>query len=170
MILADQHRLDSSRAELNAKNGLSALNCFLGIVSIHGHLLDLKSLRQTYFLGKRQFSFHVIYTHNSDLKLPFQGPRWRSERRWGSGRGRGIEFVSYAFDKVERFRPTLSSASPIAPPPRAFVPSAENSEGGSPFAFSKAASDKSRLESSVDELGWQPTRMIRTKSPQRLFI
>src|SRR4029077_16906008 len=37
MILADQHRLDASRAELNAKNGLSAINCFLGIVSIHVH-------------------------------------------------------------------------------------------------------------------------------------
>ncbi len=44
MILPDQHRLDTSRAELDAKNGLSALNCFLGIVSIHDQLRDLKSL------------------------------------------------------------------------------------------------------------------------------
>ena len=43
MILADQHRLDASRAELNAKNGLSALNCFLGIVSIHR-----KKLKETH--------------------------------------------------------------------------------------------------------------------------
>ena len=35
MILADQHRLDARRAELNAKNSLSAFNCFLDIVSIH---------------------------------------------------------------------------------------------------------------------------------------
>jgi hypothetical protein len=38
MILTDQHRFDASRAELDAKNGLSTLNCFLGIVSIHVHL------------------------------------------------------------------------------------------------------------------------------------
>ncbi len=38
MILTDQHRLDASRAELDAKNGLSTLDCFLGIVSIHVHL------------------------------------------------------------------------------------------------------------------------------------
>jgi hypothetical protein len=38
MILPDQDCLDPSRAELDAKNGLSALNCFLGIVSIHDHL------------------------------------------------------------------------------------------------------------------------------------
>ena len=38
MILADQHRLDARRAELDAKNGLSALNCFLNIVSIHVQL------------------------------------------------------------------------------------------------------------------------------------
>jgi hypothetical protein len=44
MILPDQHRLDTSRAELNAKNGLSALNCFLGIVSIHINSVILKSL------------------------------------------------------------------------------------------------------------------------------
>jgi hypothetical protein len=54
MILADQHRLDASRAELNAKNGLSAIDCFLGIVSIHVHLSqDLKSFLQIYFSGKR---------------------------------------------------------------------------------------------------------------------
>jgi hypothetical protein len=47
MILADQHRFDARRAELNAKNGLSALNCFLGIVSIPDHLRDLRSLLQT---------------------------------------------------------------------------------------------------------------------------
>jgi hypothetical protein len=39
-----------------------------------------------YLLGKRQNSFHVIYPHIT-WKLPFQGPRRRSERRWGSGRG-----------------------------------------------------------------------------------
>ena len=39
MILADQHRLDARRAELDAKSGLSALNCFLDIVAIHVHLL-----------------------------------------------------------------------------------------------------------------------------------
>src|SRR5215216_2465729 len=38
MILADQHRLDASRAKFDAKSGISALNCFLGIVSIHVHL------------------------------------------------------------------------------------------------------------------------------------
>jgi hypothetical protein len=42
MILADQHRFDASRAELNAKNGLSAMNCLLGIVSIHVHLSGLE--------------------------------------------------------------------------------------------------------------------------------
>ncbi len=35
MILADQHRLDARRAELDAKSGLSALNCFLDVVLIH---------------------------------------------------------------------------------------------------------------------------------------
>jgi hypothetical protein len=31
MILADQHRFDTSRAKLDAKDGLSAFNYFLGI-------------------------------------------------------------------------------------------------------------------------------------------
>ncbi len=38
MVLADQYRLDARRAELDAKRGLSAFNCFLGIVLIHVHL------------------------------------------------------------------------------------------------------------------------------------
>src|SRR5215211_6314043 len=38
VIFADQHRLDASRAKLNAENGLSAFNCFLGLVPIHVHL------------------------------------------------------------------------------------------------------------------------------------
>jgi hypothetical protein len=58
-----------------------------------------------YLLGKGQFSFHVIYPHIT-WKLRFQGPRRRSERRWGSGRW-GIEFLSYAFGKVERYRPVF---------------------------------------------------------------
>ena len=56
MILADQHRLDASRAELDAKNGLSALNCFLGIVSIHDHLHDVGS-----FLFVQAFSSLSAY-------------------------------------------------------------------------------------------------------------
>jgi|SRR5580693_8437535 hypothetical protein len=104
MILPDQHRLDASRAELDAKNDLSALNCFLGIVSIHDHLHDLKSLRQTYLLGRRQFSFHVLYPHIADWKLLFHDPGWR---RWGF-RARSIGFIPYAFGKVERFTPILS--------------------------------------------------------------
>ena len=39
MILADQHRLDTSRAEFNPESSFSALNCFLGFASIHVHLL-----------------------------------------------------------------------------------------------------------------------------------
>ncbi len=38
MILADQHRFDARRAKLDAKNCLSAFNCFLDIVLIHVHL------------------------------------------------------------------------------------------------------------------------------------
>ena len=38
MILADQRRLDASRTELDAKNGLSTLNCFLDFLSIHVQL------------------------------------------------------------------------------------------------------------------------------------
>jgi hypothetical protein len=38
MILPDQHGFDARRAKLDAKNGFSALNCFLGVVSIHDHL------------------------------------------------------------------------------------------------------------------------------------
>jgi hypothetical protein len=62
MILADQHRLDASRAELNAKNGLSALNCFLVLFRFMFISHDLKSLLRTYFSGERQFSFHSLRT------------------------------------------------------------------------------------------------------------
>src|SRR5215207_6629927 len=39
IILTDQHRLDTRRAELDAKSSLSAFNRFFGIISIHVHLL-----------------------------------------------------------------------------------------------------------------------------------
>src|SRR4051812_48372292 len=52
MILADQHRLDASRAELNAKNSPCAINCFLGIVSIHVHLSGLEVISSNFFSGK----------------------------------------------------------------------------------------------------------------------
>jgi hypothetical protein len=40
MVLADQHCFDPSRAELNAEDGLSAIDCFGDIVSIHVHLSE----------------------------------------------------------------------------------------------------------------------------------
>jgi hypothetical protein len=57
MILADQHRLDASRAELNAKNDLSAINCFLGIVSIHVHLSGLEVISSNLFF-REEISVH----------------------------------------------------------------------------------------------------------------
>jgi hypothetical protein len=49
MILADQYRLDASRAELYAQSGLSAINCFLGIVSIHVHLSGIEVISSNLF-------------------------------------------------------------------------------------------------------------------------
>jgi hypothetical protein len=56
MILADQHRLDASRAELDAKDGLSAINCFLGNDSIHVHLSWFEVISSNLFL--REDSCH----------------------------------------------------------------------------------------------------------------
>src|SRR4026207_368631 len=38
MILTDQHRLDTSGTEFDAKHSSSTFNCSLNIVSIHVHL------------------------------------------------------------------------------------------------------------------------------------
>jgi hypothetical protein len=86
MILADQHRLDASRAELNAKNGLSTINCFSGIVSIHVHLSGL------------------------DRKLLFQGSGWRNERRRGWREFRRRKGASHSI--LRAFQGGLSSFPP----------------------------------------------------------
>ena len=54
MILADQHCLDPRRAELDAKSGLSALNCFQGGGSIHVSLPSIE-------VRKRLLSFPLSF-------------------------------------------------------------------------------------------------------------
>ena len=65
MILTDQDRLDASRAELNAKNGLSAINCFLGIVSIHVHLSGLEVISSNLFFWEETVFIprHLYFAH-----------------------------------------------------------------------------------------------------------
>src|SRR6476469_2811215 len=65
MILADQHGLDARRAELNAKRGLSALNCLLDIVSVHVHLPRLEvitanSVRREAALSSREALYSCL--------------------------------------------------------------------------------------------------------------
>ncbi len=68
MVLADQHRFDPSRAELNAEDGLSAIDCFGDIVSIHVHLSeDLKASLQRGIAGVSSWF----------VKLPAAKKPWR---------------------------------------------------------------------------------------------
>ena len=69
MILADQHRLDASRAELDAKNGLSAFNCFLGIVLIIFRFHDCSPFHTPTIMIQRPSNLRAAPPHQMHQRL-----------------------------------------------------------------------------------------------------
>jgi hypothetical protein len=89
VIIADQHSLDTSRAELNAKNGLSAINYFLGIVSIHVHLSGLEVISSN-LVFREETVFIPRYLYSPILSGKVARYRSQINLRTATVRGHGI--------------------------------------------------------------------------------